>query len=194
MTKMNSRGFTLIELLVVITIIAVLAALVVLRLAESRVRSANVHAKSDISQLGKAVETWKTSNGDQLPNSGIVLSANVDDDPFTYNWVGTRITTNQDQSVGMYGGWDLFFDQLNQAFPIKMNRTAGRKYTYGYATNVGAGVPNMNLRVSTTYCLGSSMVNIGSVTDGGFYVMSGSSVTKTTSQHVVYANSMTPCS
>jgi len=60
---MPKRGFTLIELLVVISIIAVLSALVMNNLRETRARTRDVKRVSDLLEVQKALELYRAHNG-----------------------------------------------------------------------------------------------------------------------------------
>ena len=57
------KGFTLIELLVVISIIAVLSALVLNNLRETRARTRDVKRVSDLLEVQKALELYRAHNG-----------------------------------------------------------------------------------------------------------------------------------
>ena len=68
-------AFTLIELLVVIAIIGIVASLVVTQLGDSRRKARNAQSQSDISGMGKAVESFRNDDASSdgvvsnLPNS-----------------------------------------------------------------------------------------------------------------------------
>jgi prepilin-type N-terminal cleavage/methylation domain-containing protein len=61
------RGFTLIELLVVIAIIAILAAILFPVFAQARNQAKKTQAQSNFNQIGKAMEMYKSDNGQKYP-------------------------------------------------------------------------------------------------------------------------------
>lgn len=60
---MQKKAFTLIELLIVIAIIGILASVVIVKLSKARGRARDVQRMSDLNQIGKALEVYKTDNG-----------------------------------------------------------------------------------------------------------------------------------
>lgn len=67
---MKEKGFTLVELLVVIAIIGILASIVTVSLGSSQVKTRNTVRISDLTQLKKAVEVYKLTNGTYPVTSG----------------------------------------------------------------------------------------------------------------------------
>jgi prepilin-type N-terminal cleavage/methylation domain-containing protein len=65
-----SRAFTLIELLVVISIISLLIAILLPSLSKARQASRRIACLSNMRQMGLAINTYVTDNGDELPTSG----------------------------------------------------------------------------------------------------------------------------
>ena len=63
------RGFTLVELLVVIAIIAVLAALILPVMAQSRVAANRTACSSNLRQIGLAITAFATENDGTFPES-----------------------------------------------------------------------------------------------------------------------------
>ncbi|MBI4712682.1 MAG: prepilin-type N-terminal cleavage/methylation domain-containing protein, partial [Planctomycetes bacterium] len=63
------RGFTLLELLVVIAVITILAGLVVPGLVKTKVRAKILTAKSEITRIKSALETYYNNFGDYPPTS-----------------------------------------------------------------------------------------------------------------------------
>lgn len=66
----KSKGFTLIELLVVVAIIGVLATIVLSSLSEARARARDAKRKSDLAQIGNALQIWALDNGDMWRSIG----------------------------------------------------------------------------------------------------------------------------
>lgn len=174
----QQRGFTLIELLVVIAIIGILATLVITQLSGAQTRARNSNAKSDVSEAGKAVETWKTTNNaDNIPQDGGDSTTKVN---------------NTTESAG----WITLFDKASGAFPVRVAKTPSGSHTYTYETDTNAANEasvTMANPAANHYCVGTSVVSNGTVTDNAFYIMDGVSATKNGATSPAYANSNTPC-
>jgi prepilin-type N-terminal cleavage/methylation domain-containing protein/prepilin-type processing-associated H-X9-DG protein len=65
--SVRARAFTLVELLVVITIIAILAALLLPVLNESKLRAKRIWCVNDLSQIGLAFHTFANDNSGKFP-------------------------------------------------------------------------------------------------------------------------------
>ncbi|MFI4912197.1 MAG: prepilin-type N-terminal cleavage/methylation domain-containing protein [Sedimentisphaeraceae bacterium JB056] len=71
----SKRAFTLIELLVVISIIAVLMAIMMPALAKVKAQAAMIVCKSQLKDLGTAINLYVTENDGRLPDSQAYTSA-----------------------------------------------------------------------------------------------------------------------
>lgn len=68
-SRFPSRGFTLIELLVVIAIIAILAAILFPVFAKAREAARGTSCKSNLKQLGNAIQMYVQDYDEQMPSS-----------------------------------------------------------------------------------------------------------------------------
>ena len=62
-TLKRSRAFTLVELLIVIVVLAVLAAIVIPKFADSGIRSKESSLRSDLSVVRNSIDMFKTDTG-----------------------------------------------------------------------------------------------------------------------------------
>ena len=81
-------AFTLIELLVVIVIIGILAGLILPALLSSRKMALGANCESNLNQLGKAFEMYKTQNSGWYPPAQLDMSAESGITPDYLYWSG----------------------------------------------------------------------------------------------------------
>ncbi|MCP4247012.1 MAG: prepilin-type N-terminal cleavage/methylation domain-containing protein [bacterium] len=65
--RRRSRAFTLIELLVVVSIIALLISILLPSLKQARAQAKDVVCRSNLHQLGLAIQYYASDNGDRIP-------------------------------------------------------------------------------------------------------------------------------
>jgi type IV pilus assembly protein PilA len=187
----TQRGFTLIELLVVIAIIGILATLVITQLSGATARARNSNAKSDVSQMGKAVETWKTTtNTENAVDSGAVAAATQT----RVNGDGTGTCNGSVNATCAGLGWTTLFNTATTGFPVRVNKSPSTSHTYTYATSTSAVAPAMGTYTSTNYCVATTVTSTTNAQDGAFAVVDGVTTNKPSGTTTfTYANSATPC-
>lgn len=145
----RNRAFTLIELLVVIAIIGILAALIAVQLRDKTTLARNAGAKSDIVQMGKAIEAYRALNSnnvfDAVATTGDTLVGSTDTNRFAGELFSTTFK---------YYGFGLTHTQNNT-------------YTYTYSTE--HTLQELN---GTTNCPTDPATTCHSVTAIGAYVIS----------------------
>lgn len=66
----SQRGFTLIELIVVLAIIALIASVVIATIGSAQAKSRDTKRKSDMAQVVRAIEYYRTENDAYPPHGG----------------------------------------------------------------------------------------------------------------------------
>jgi len=97
MTRQRRDGFTLIELLVVLAIISILAAMLLPALNRARIAARSANCKSNLRQLGMAVEMFKMEHDDHYPP--------VCNNKFTKFWWGSRSGYGSNAAVNPLKGY-----------------------------------------------------------------------------------------
>jgi len=108
------RGFTLIELLAVMAIISILAALLLPAIAKSRYQARVLQCKSNLRQVGMAIQMYSGDFGGTLPIDGNASAANpaawVDNVGTNVIWNGSQVYTDANSNplpLGHFRGLGL---------------------------------------------------------------------------------------
>ena len=162
----SKKGFTLIELLVVIAIIGILSVMVVTQLGNARGKAVVSTAKSDVTEVGKAIELFK--NNDALTVPGQII-ANM-------NATTPVADTLNDGGAGTITGIFTGTTTTSGAFAYGLKLTKSPKgITYTYKTTAGADTRSL---LKTCYVFSASdlkFVSGGSASENqAFYVKDGS--------------------
>ncbi|CAN5177507.1 hypothetical protein BH11PAT4_BH11PAT4_3220 [soil metagenome] len=160
------KGFTLIELLVVIAIIGILATLVITQVSGAQIRARNSNAKSDVNQMGKAIELFKNSD---LNGATTIISAAADLSSLTL--VGTtgnnfKQIFSGDMVIGAPGN-------ISSRYGVAITRTAASSdaYTYRYHTDDGAATGRVfRNNAATCYIIYTNAVDVGSTDNLGYKI------------------------
>ncbi len=128
------KGFTLIELLVVIAIIGILATLVITQVSGAQQKARNANAKSDVTQMGKAVELYRNDDSNSTGNSISGSNTAAIDAVLAGTGSGTGANTN----TGTTTIPAMFTGTLNVAgftYGTGITKTPSTTHIYRYETN-----------------------------------------------------------
>ena len=167
----RQRGFTLIELLVVIAIIGILATLVITQLTVARVKARNSTAQNDISEGGKAIETFRADDvaANRVVDSGKATVGGVNNTLFTAPAATMQAavvngdTTHADINYTFNG----VFNVASGTYSLDLNKTPNNTYTYTYISclkftgtypgSIGTSGSQANTTNSTGYIFYSNL-------------------------------------
>ena len=120
--KLNQRGFTLIELLVVIAIIAILAALLLPALAQSKEKAKAISCLNSKRQLGIAMILYKDDNDEELINLAV-------------NDVDSRDKVVTDNRAGGIRWWPDLLKPYSQDRSVNQCPSVQRQHGFGIGLN-----------------------------------------------------------
>ena len=120
--KLDQRGFTLIELLVVIAIIAILAALLLPALAQSKEKAKAISCLNSKRQLGIAMILYKDDNDEELINLAV-------------NDVDSRDKVVTDNRAGGIRWWPALLKPYSQARSVNQCPSVQRQHGFGIGLN-----------------------------------------------------------
>ena len=120
--KLDQRGFTLIELLVVIAIIAILAALLLPALAQSKEKAKAISCLNSKRQLGIAMILYKDDNDEELINLAV-------------NDVDSRDKVVTDNRAGGIRWWPDLLKPYSQDRSVNQCPSVQRQHGFGIGLN-----------------------------------------------------------
>ena len=149
------KGFTLIELLVVIAIIGILATLVITQVAGAQIRARNSTGKSDINQMGKAIELHKNDSANTSGGTIAAADAAVSTASTITLGSSTDATANAIYFTAIFSGSQSVDNTGNgNTYGIRIAKTSGigTGYIYSYVTSNGAATQTLKRINATTPC------------------------------------------
>jgi prepilin-type N-terminal cleavage/methylation domain-containing protein len=146
----QSRGFTLIELMVVIAIIGLLASTVMAALSNARVESRDTARLAQGRELVKALELYRTKNGDAYPcSSGASIdctAGGLEASAYIVRPVGSSYI-NMEPNLRTALGFQPSFDSVGFALIYNLGSVSDPRF---YNIAVGLEDPISSLTASTT--------------------------------------------
>lgn len=133
----SSRGFTIVELLIVIVIIAILAAITVVSFNGVQRRARDNARTTAVSQIRKALETYKAQEGRYPAHIGVGTSGTNVPTGFSGIW-----GTSYSHSVVTDGSWMRNLinvtPKIVNSVPVDPTNDNGHYFTYWSAMSYGA--------------------------------------------------------
>lgn len=118
----NKRGFTLIELLVVIGIIGVLSTLATVALNGARIKARDAVRKSDMNQIGTAMQMYNSENND-YPQDAVTIGT-------ACGTAGVFANAVDDELCGGSVMVDSFGNEYFVKIPQDQINTGDQRYIY----------------------------------------------------------------
>lgn len=168
------RGFTLIELLVVISIIAILATLVFTQLGGARVRARNSAAKSDVTEMGKAVELFKTDDANASELAIFATGTGATDSYIDLNLTTSTPSTGSTAFSTVFKGGTGGNAATGAFYALAIGKTPGASQTYRYSTTAAAAANGQD-RQANCYVVSTTVDNSAGVSDGWLAIKNGTS-------------------
>jgi prepilin-type N-terminal cleavage/methylation domain-containing protein len=187
------RGFTLIELLVVIAIIGILATLVVTQLGAARTKARISSAKSDVTEVGKAVEVFKNDDASgglvikpsQTPGANNCTTGGATATPAKCAFDNVGSTTSN--TIVAPSAWASIFTGTSFAaansgtgntYGVKLTTTPGANFVYTYYTQDAAGAASTPYSSNQNYIMAADIGTVNAAVDGvarTYFVQNGQS-------------------
>lgn len=122
--RQTRNGFTLVDILMIVFVLAVLAFVLVPRLAQNKARSSRINCPGHLKQVGLAFRQWALDNGDKFPMQVSVTNGG---------------TMELVESGAVYPHYQVMSNELNTpkflVCPADKSRTAATSF----ATNLSNG-------------------------------------------------------
>lgn len=160
LSKTFSQGFTILELMVVMAIIGILAALSIVSFQSSQIKARDSERKSNLKQIGLALETYYNDKG-QYPTNSVDYKMNACVSEATCDWGDQWVDENGtvymvEIPADRTGGLTYFYESDGRSYQLyarlendldnEVPTSSGDPANYG----ISCGDYNCNYGVSST--------------------------------------------
>lgn len=128
----NHSGFTIVELLIVIVVIAVLAGISIVAFSGVQQRARDMSRNSAVTQIRKALETYRAEHGRYPPNQGITTAFSPPG--FVGQW-----GVGYEYSVDTRGSWLKTLANANIASNLPVDPINDNSHYFAYWSSLGIG-------------------------------------------------------